>query len=276
MYEEYQQEDPSKRVVQVLVLQTLQQRTSFEEPNSQNIRETPLKRPKRLCLTYLTFARKRKKKSILANRMELEELKQFVREKASLKKWDAEACLRIGAELAVKVNSVQNLTGGEKKKLVVELILQGLREAEEKEKAGKEDTTAIVARYDQLEKVVKETLPVSLELIISASRGKLNLKKIKPSVWMRFCSCFVKGVVTVLVSQKVISEEQAKKAVEVVDKVEDKAGAALDAKFGAEAETEVKEEEMKVNPMLVVRSPSEPSSQVSKEETPSQEQDKSQ
>lgn len=195
--------------------------------------------------------------------MQYQELEQFVREKASLKKWDAETCLRIGAELAVKVNAVQNLSGGEKKKLVVELILQGLREAEEKEKAGKEDTTAIVARYDQLEKVVKETLPVSLDLIISASRGKLDLKKIKPSVWVKFCSCFVKGVVTVLVSQKVISEEAGKKVTDKVEAAEEQAAVAADAlAAGSEEVVPVKE-----NPMLVVRSVegSEPSTQESKE-----------
>lgn len=195
--------------------------------------------------------------------MQYQELEQFVREKASLRKWDAETCLRIGAELAVKVNAVQNLSGGEKKKLVVELILQGLREAEEKEKAGKEDTTAIVARYDQLEKVVKETLPVSLDLIISASRGKLDLKKVKPSVWAKACSCFVKGVVTVLVSQKVLSEEAGKKVTEGIEKVDDQVAAALDAKSSATEETVA----VKENPMLTVRSVevSEPSTQESKE-----------
>lgn len=209
--------------------------------------------------------------------MQYQELEQFVREKASLKKWDVETCLRIGAELAVKVNAVVNLSGGEKKKLVVELILQGLREGEEKEKAGKADATAIVARYDQLEKVVKETLPVSLDLIISASRGKLNLRKIKPSVWLKFCSCFVKGVVTVLVSQKVLSEETGKKVTSGLEKVEDQAAAALDASVGsgsgsasAPAEEVVDVDvsvAVKENPLLVVRSveSSEPSTQEAKE-----------
>lgn len=154
--------------------------------------------------------------------MELQELEQFVREKASLRKWDAEGCLRIGAELAVKINAIKNLSGEEKKKLVVDLILKGLHEGEKKEKEGSSNPDAITARYDQLEKVVKETLPVSLELMISASRGKFDLKKIKPSVWLRYCSCFAKGVVTVLVSQKVISEETAKNVNEKLEMIEDK------------------------------------------------------
>lgn len=172
--------------------------------------------------------------------MEVEELLSFIREKTAGRKWDAETCLRVGAELAVKVNSVSNLTGTEKKKLVVDLILQVLKEAEEKEKQGKSDTTQITARYDQLEKTVKDVLPTSLELIVSASRGKLDLKKVKPSVWMRYCSCFVKSVVTVLVSQKVISEDVAKKVTDMTEQVEEKAGTALDA-YAASKEDEVVE-----------------------------------
>ena len=170
--------------------------------------------------------------------MEVQELVQFIREKTAGRKWDAETCLRVGAELAVKVNGVSNLSGSEKKKLVVDLILEALKEAEEKEKQGKSDTTQITARYDQLEKTVKDVLPTSLELIVSASRGKLDLKKVKPSVLMRYCSCFVKSVVTVLVSQKVISEDVAKKVTDVTNSVEEKAGTALDA-YAASQEGEV-------------------------------------
>ena len=179
--------------------------------------------------------------------MEVEQLLQFIREKTAGRKWDAETCLRVGAELAVKVNAVSNLSGSEKKKLVVDLILQVLKEAEDKEKAGKSDTAAITERYDRLEKTVKEVLPTSLELIVSASRGKLDLKKVKPSVWMRYCSCFAKGVVTILVSQKVISEEMGKKVTDMTEQVEEKAGAVLDA---AAADGEIKVEEV-VNPVVL-------------------------
>jgi hypothetical protein len=186
--------------------------------------------------------------------MEVEQLLQFIREKTAGRKWDAETCLRIGAELAVKINAISNLTGSEKKKLVVDLILQVLKEAEDKEKAGKSDVEAITERYDRLEKTVKDVLPTSLELIVSASRGKLDLKKVKPSVWMRYCSCFVKTVVTVLVSQKVISEDVGKKVTSVSDQAEEKAGAALDA-YVASKEGEEKKEEAKTetveNPMLL-------------------------
>lgn len=177
--------------------------------------------------------------------MEVQELEQFVREKAALRKWDAEGCLRIGAELAVKVNGISNLSGGEKKKLIVDLVLRGLREGEEKEKALSKTPDVVVARYDELEKIVKETLPVSLDLLVSASRGKLDLKKVKPSVWLRYCSCFVKGVVTVLVSQKIVSEEVGKKISETTEAVEEKVEAVLEAQAPVEATTE--------NPMLKLR-----------------------
>lgn len=194
--------------------------------------------------------------------MEIQELEQFVREKAALRKWDAEGCLRIGAELAVKVNGISNLSGEEKKKLIVDLVLRGLREGEEKEKSSSASPAAVEARYDQLEKVVKETLPVSLELIVSASRGKLDLKKVKPSVWLRYCSCFVKGVVTVLVSQKIVSEEVGKKITETTTVVEQKVESVLDSETPLEATTE--------NPMLQIRQVVEVTNEGSTEESKSE------
>ena len=211
--------------------------------------------------------------------MEVEDLVKFVRTEFSTKPVvDAETCLRVGAALAVKVNVLANLNGAEKKKLVVDVVLRCLQEAEQKEKAGKEDTTAIVARYDRLEKTVKETLPVSLELIVSASRGKLDLKKVKPSVLLRYCSCFAKTVVTVLVSQKVLSEDVAKKVDETLETVEQKAEVADSvvgavqkaAESPASAALEIREVVAAVvEPTVVVENPvaesSESSSQESKE-----------
>lgn len=170
--------------------------------------------------------------------MEVADLAKFIQEKTAGRQWDAEMCLRVGAELAVKVNAISNLSGSEKKKLIVDLILEALKEAEKKDSLGKEDTTAIVARYAQLRKTVKDVLPTSLELIVSASRGKLDLKKVKPSVWLRYCSCFVKGVVTILVSQKVISEDVGKKIDAVTEQVETKAVAVLDSADAKEAVVE--------------------------------------
>ncbi len=196
--------------------------------------------------------------------MEVEQLLQLIREKTTGRTWDAETCLRVGAELAVKVNAVSNLSGSEKKKLVVDLILQVLKEAEEKEKQGKSDTTQITEKYDQLEKTVKEVLPTSLELIVSASRGKLDLKKVKPSVWMRYCSCFVKSVVTVLVAQKVISADVGKKVTDMTEQVEEKAEAVLEA-VEASKEGEVVENPASVALKIREVVSTESSSQESKE-----------
>jgi hypothetical protein len=196
--------------------------------------------------------------------MEVEDLLRFIREKTAGRKWDAETCLRVGAELAVKVNAVSNLSGSEKKKLVVDLILQVLKEAEEKEKQGKSDTTQITEKYDQLEKTVKEVLPTSLELIVSASRGKLDLKKVKPSVLMRYCSCFVKNVVTVLVAQKVISADVGKKVTDMTEQVEEKAEAVLEA-VEASKEGEVVENPASVALKIREVVSTESSSQESKE-----------
>ena len=95
--------------------------------------------------------------------MEVEQLLQFIREKTTGRNWDAETCLRVGAEIAVKVNAVSNLNGSEKKKLVVDLILQVLNESEVKEKAVEKEVAAITERCDRLEKTVDEVLPTSQE-----------------------------------------------------------------------------------------------------------------
>lgn len=167
--------------------------------------------------------------------MEVKELVNFIHEKIAGREVDAALCLRVGAELAVKLNSVSNLSGSEKKDLVVKLMVDALKEIKEQKKLGKGDTTAIEEQYDHLVKTVSAVLPTSLELIVSASRGKLDLKKVKPSVWARYCSCFVKNLVTVLVSQKMISQDVAKKIDDVVEKIEDKIEAVESSEGGVGA-----------------------------------------
>jgi hypothetical protein len=152
--------------------------------------------------------------------MELSSLVQMAREMQGTQTWDSATILRVGTALAVKVNTLENMTGTEKQKLVCKILSQLLQEVEEKEKAedgrSEEDKKAITQRFDKLQKIVEEVLPVSLELVVSAARGKMDLRKVSPSVWKQMCSCFATSAVAVLASQDVISEAEAKKVESVV------------------------------------------------------------
>ena len=156
--------------------------------------------------------------------MELTNFVQMAREIQGIKQWDSGSVLRVGSILAVKVNKIQNMTGTEKQTFICKIISQLIQEVEDKEKSEdgrtEEDKKTITARYDKLQKMVEEVLPVSLELVVSAARGKMDLKKFSPSVLKQMCSCFATSAVALLASQDILTESQAKKAEVVVDKTE--------------------------------------------------------
>ncbi len=177
-------------------------------------------------------------------------------------KWDTSSLIRVGGQLAVKINAIKNLSGQEKQKLICQILKTVLQDVEKQEKAeaGKteEEKVAIGAQFASLRQAVDDVIPASLDLAISAARGKLDLKKVKMSVWVRYFSCCARSVVTVLVSNNVISQAQAKQATEALAAVETKAADAAEKYDAAKAEEEKKPEEQKeedktrfeqVNPM---------------------------
>ena len=162
--------------------------------------------------------------------MELSDLVGIAKECKGSGPWTSASLIRVGGILAGKINGIQNLSGGEKLKLVQRVLLQVLAEAENKEIAepnlSKEDIQAIHDRYDGLEKVIADALPASLELAIQAARGGLDLKKVKPSLIVKLCSCFATAVVHQLASMNLISEAHATQARRALVQVEEKALAA--------------------------------------------------
>jgi hypothetical protein len=105
-----------------------------------------------------------------------EEALKFVGDKA----WTGELALRLGAHLAQVVNADSRLSGPQKCELVCQTILALLDDVE---KAGKEhaaESTAKVSsivHLDEIRNLVKNHLPVTLNLIVSAARGEFSLKK---------------------------------------------------------------------------------------------------
>lgn len=115
------------------------------------------------------------------------------------KVWNVELVLRIGVQLATVVNSFPNLSGQDKTNLVCQTILKMLDDVE---KAGKEhwvestETEKTIAHLEECKKAVQTVLPVSLELVVSASRGEIVLKEqaVKYFSWCVPFSPFVKKV----------------------------------------------------------------------------------
>jgi hypothetical protein len=178
-------------------------------------------------LEKLTF-----KKSQLSVEMELQELLAFVKETQGALKWDSASLIRVGGQLAVKVNGIKNLSGQEKQALICQILKTVLEDVEKKEKSEttvEEEKAAIAQQFASLRKTVDEVLPASLDLALAAARGKLDLKKVKMSVWVKYFSCCAKSVVTALASSNVISQAQAKQATDALAAVEVKAAVAAEA-----------------------------------------------
>lgn len=167
--------------------------------------------------------------------MDIQELVKFAKESQAGLTWDTSSLIRVGGLLAAKVNTIQNLSGSQKQKLVCQILKQVLDES----------------GAASLKQVVDDVVPASLELALAAARGKLDLKKVKMSVWVKYFSCCAHSVVTLLVSQKVISQDQAKQAESALAAVEAKASEVASQKDAAAAEEEKKEEDKfeQTNPM---------------------------
>ena len=178
--------------------------------------------------------------------MDLQQLIAFVKEAQGPLNWDSASLIRVGGQLAVKVNGIQNLSGQEKQKLVCQILKTVLEDVEKKEKSEtsvEEEKAAIAQQFASLKKTVEEVLPASLDLALAAARGKLDLKKVKMSVWVKYFSCCAKSVVTALVSNNVISQAQAKQATDALAAVEEKANAIADAADAAVAPSQPVEED---------------------------------
>jgi hypothetical protein len=177
--------------------------------------------------------------------MELQELLSVAKESKGPGNWTSASLIRVGGILAGKVNSIENLSGTEKTKLVQRILIQLLAETEKKEVEepglSKDEIQKIHDRYDVLENIVAETLPASLELAINAARGRLDLKKVKPSTWVKMCSCFATAVVHQLASMNLISEAHATQARRAIGVVQEKAEAVALAKEASDVAVTPKE-----------------------------------
>jgi len=141
--------------------------------------------------------------------MNADSLVSFVLEQTAKKSWTSETVLRVGVDVAAKVNQMKDLKGLEKKQLVLDVIQKAMIKCEDAEKADKTDTAEITERWTALRKIANDVLPVSLDLVVSAARGNLDFKKISPRTWVEYFCCCVRAATDVLAAQHVIPEKVA-------------------------------------------------------------------
>jgi hypothetical protein len=115
-------------------------------------------------------------------------LLSFAKKTVGDKAWTVELVLRVGAELAAFVNNFPNLSGKDKCQLVCQTILKMLDDVEKVERERSVESTErekTIALLGECRTAVNVALPVSLELMVMASRGKIVLKKIQEAcVWL--------------------------------------------------------------------------------------------
>lgn len=112
--------------------------------------------------------------------MDPQKLLTYAQKSLGDKAWIPETVLRVAADLATFVNSFPNLSGQDKTHLVCQTILKMLDDVETAEKERSVESTVkarTIARLEECRAAVA-LLPVSLELLVSASRGKIVLKKV--------------------------------------------------------------------------------------------------
>jgi hypothetical protein len=151
--------------------------------------------------------------------MDADSLVTFVLEQTAKKSWDSETVLRVGVDVATKVNQIKGLKGAEKKKLVLDVIEKAMLKCEEKEKVGITETTEVTKRWSQLRTTVNAVLPVSLDLVVLAARGGFDFKKLTSRTWLQYCCCcFLKSVAVAVPDSVSVS---ASVPVPVLKKVEE-------------------------------------------------------
>ena len=101
----------------------------------------------------------------------------------------APVLMSLAAALSAEVNTIKTLSGAEKKQLVCNIVLQTLETALTVSKVGIGSPAVSAEEEVALIYVAKNVIPASVDLLISAANGQLNLKKIAKVGWADCMSC---------------------------------------------------------------------------------------
>ena len=101
----------------------------------------------------------------------------------------APVLMSLAAALSAEVNSIKTLSGAEKKQLVCNIVLQTLETALRVSKVGIGSPAVSAEEEVALIYVAKNVIPASVDLLVSAANGQLNLKKLAKTGWTNCMSC---------------------------------------------------------------------------------------
>jgi hypothetical protein len=144
-------------------------------------------------------------------------LKVLAQKVVSHTQWDAPLMISLGGSLAAEANTMANLSGSQKKQLVLDVVKAVMIESVGASTAESEE------KLKQLQFVAENVLPASLDLAVAAARGKFDLKKTKRTCFAAFLSCLPS-----LVSAAGGSSQQAQLVVRSVEAVAEKIDPELD------------------------------------------------
>jgi len=101
----------------------------------------------------------------------------------------APVLMSLAAALSAEVNTIKTLSGAEKKQVVCDIVLQTLQTALTVSKVGIGSPAVSAEEEVALLYVAKNVIPASVDLLVSAANGQLNLKKIAKVGWADCMSC---------------------------------------------------------------------------------------
>ena len=101
----------------------------------------------------------------------------------------APVLMSLAAALSAEVNTLQTLSGAEKKQLVCDIVTQALQTALTASKVGLGSPAVAAEEEVALTYVAKNVIPASVDLLVSAANGQLNLKKVAKVGWADCKSC---------------------------------------------------------------------------------------
>lgn len=125
---------------------------------------------------------------------------------------DSSEVIQIAVELAQKVNKLANLSGSEKKSILLHALKKGLDDS-----GGLESLSAYAGATPEMKTAFQEQLlgaaSVSVDLVLSAASGKLDLRK--PANWLPSCCSVVKAL---LPKEQRLIDEAVKFSEKIVNK----------------------------------------------------------
>jgi len=101
----------------------------------------------------------------------------------------APVLMSLAAALSAEVNTVQTLSAVEKKQLVCDIVSQALQTALTASKVGLGSPAVAAEEEVALTYVAKNVIPASVDLLVAAANGQLNLKTVAQKGWADCRSC---------------------------------------------------------------------------------------